>query len=291
MSRRWIPQQFGELPEKINEERLWELTTKLRAHAATIEEKEEIIKGHLRLMIAILGTVVSNYSLKYSTIEDLIGSASLALVEAVNDAEIRLEDNDITPYIVTSIRLKIKNEITKLSLMRMPVRTLRWKLANGINNLKNEDILDPTNHPNIPLENLQELNKLPTVLRETLMNQAVTLQPIVFKQIIKETIFNNLNLPSQKGTVEEDVPRYYDVHMVLEDCHIIPLARYDEPSSELMEILWLSAESPMQKAIMQLRMEGHTYSEIGRLCGYSTVRVGEIVRDIEERFNYYWGTK
>lgn len=283
MSRTWVPQQFGLLPEQMKEDRLWELTRKLRGHVATIEDKEELIKGHLRLMISILGTIMHNYS--KTIMDDMIGEAALALTEAVNDAENRLIDDNITAYIVSSIIYKVKNALTKLSVMGMPVRTIRYKLNKGINKHEEKLTIAQEDLELISKSNQEELRKVPFHLQASLLPDATTLSDIEFKDLIKNTIFENLPIPRKGAMLATEEPKIEESDSIY---YHIPKAKYDMPSVEFLEIMWKSSETPLQKAIMKMRMEGFTYREIGEVVGFSTVRVGEIVNDMEKRFDYYW---
>ncbi len=288
MPRVWVNQQFGDLPLQMEGERLWILTRKLRGHIATVEEKEELIKGHLRLMISVLGTLLSNRP--KHMIEDLLGEAALALTEAVNDAEYRLTDDNITKWIVSNIIYKVKDAMSKPTSMVMPVRTLRFKLAKGIN--KSASLaLSEEESKGIPQLNLEELKKIPEDLQHQLIEQAKTMPPVSFKETIKNIIYDVLELPAQKilereFTQTDSQDQTFSINQSGLDQYAI--AKQDVPSPEFLEAIWKSAETPMQKAIMALRMEGHTYAEIGKRVGFSTVRVGEIVNDMAERFDYLW---
>lgn len=86
-----------------------------------------IIRGHLRLVASIVGKRARNPAKR----EDAFGAALLALVEAVNNAGERLFDNNITPYITSCVRYAIKESLANDHTVRMPSRTVRYRIAQG----------------------------------------------------------------------------------------------------------------------------------------------------------------
>lgn len=129
--------------KQIPELELDSMVTKLREGDRTMINP--IIRGHYRLVMGILGTSVRSRQRQ----ADIEGAAFLALVETVNDCcphtdskgqyhESRLYDNNITYYITDMVKYAIKEEYGNDHVMRMPPRTIRYKIAQG---QKFEDIV------------------------------------------------------------------------------------------------------------------------------------------------------
>jgi hypothetical protein len=105
--------------------RLEELVARLRAGDRGLAG--EIIKGHLRPVAGI----VAERARSRRTVDDALGAALLALVQAVHDAPERLYDDNITFYITTSVKYAIRDELARAHVVRVPGRTVRHKLAHG----------------------------------------------------------------------------------------------------------------------------------------------------------------
>lgn len=67
--------------------------------------------------------------------------------------------------------------------------------------------------------------------------------------------------------------------------YAIPVAKRIVPSAEFQEALAKAAANPMEVAIIRMRSEGYGYREIAEATGYHTSRIGQIVPQIEERFD------
>jgi DNA-directed RNA polymerase specialized sigma24 family protein len=86
--------------------------------------RNRIIRDHLHIAASLVPGGWNNA-------DELLGEALLALVEAVDKALEALYDNEITPYITTIIRDKIKDHIARDRTVYMPARTFRDKVAKG----------------------------------------------------------------------------------------------------------------------------------------------------------------
>jgi hypothetical protein len=140
------PLDGNKFPEKLDEKRLDELVTRLRAGEITRSEKEEIYKGHIRIAI----NIVSRYAIRYfNKVDDLVSESMLGIAYALDKAPERLRDNGITPYIVTTVHGFIYKYITRDFLVRSDYRTCTTKLPEqrSINLEKELDkkLSDPIN--------------------------------------------------------------------------------------------------------------------------------------------------
>lgn len=109
------------LPNKLEPDVLLDLVQRYRAGDQTA--REPIINGHLRLARKIAGSLIK-FNTKHSAYYDLQGEAWLALVKAVDNAPNRLEDDNITPYIKSSVRWACRRFLQSNHVLPIPTRTL-----------------------------------------------------------------------------------------------------------------------------------------------------------------------
>lgn len=123
--RRLLPRIMKEAVNK-NESKLIELTKE------RTEIEHKIILGHLRLGVAIALDKITNVDR-----EDLIGEMELAITKAVREAgRGRLNDNDITAYIISYIKYYLSEFIKSDRLVGVPPRTIRhWNQFNKVKKL------------------------------------------------------------------------------------------------------------------------------------------------------------
>ena len=111
--------------EPLAPDRLDALVTRLRGGDGSVAE--EIIKGHYRMVAAIVGDRVRSKR----RLDDVMGAALLALTESVHNAATALYNNNITYYITSNVKYAIKDEIANCHVLRMPGRTIRHRIARG----------------------------------------------------------------------------------------------------------------------------------------------------------------
>ena len=119
-----IKTEYGTLPPRIPKERLAFLVPRLRLGDHSVVD--ELINGHMRLGVSIVSCYVRKYKNK---VDDLLQEMSLALTQAVNwclPPESRLNDNNITPYISTTIHSFLMKYIEEDRLVCIPGRTMRY---------------------------------------------------------------------------------------------------------------------------------------------------------------------
>lgn len=117
--------EYTSLPNRVDEELLDKRVTALRA--GDMSQVQPICVSMLRFVMGL----VTNFAHE-RRIDDLVGTALLALVESVTDAPNKLHDNNLMPYLTTSICFRLKDFIQGDHQIRMPGRTLRAFQAQGI---------------------------------------------------------------------------------------------------------------------------------------------------------------
>jgi RNA polymerase sigma factor (sigma-70 family) len=121
----------GKIPDRID---VTDLVVRLRAGDLTV--KDELIRHHIRTALSITAWFVGKADL-----EDLVSEAMLAVVEAVERAQQKLRDNNITPFIRSNVRGKLarfidaesglserqlyKNGVPRPKRVEMPERSAR----------------------------------------------------------------------------------------------------------------------------------------------------------------------
>jgi len=103
-----------EIPKPLDQTQLQALVAKLRSGDKTVEE--QIILAHLGLTIQIVGRYVNFFPRKS---DDLIGVATVALVEAVNRFQYNATNDLITPYIVSCVHGQLSNYLKQDQTIRM----------------------------------------------------------------------------------------------------------------------------------------------------------------------------
>lgn len=103
------------LPEKIPAEELEELVIKLRAGDSSVAPR--IMQGHIRLACQIAGRYMWAYGRKS---DDIICAAMLGIAQAVQWARERMHDNNIAPYITTTVHRHIADYLEKDHLIPIP---------------------------------------------------------------------------------------------------------------------------------------------------------------------------
>lgn len=113
------------IPAKLEEQRLRILTQRLRSGQETAEERQEIAKGHIRLAIQIAGRYVSVAPTKS---DDLVSCGLFGIAYAINKAQEKLVDDEITPWIVACIHRFCHRFLTTDQIVRVPPTTYAdWK--------------------------------------------------------------------------------------------------------------------------------------------------------------------
>lgn len=228
------------------------LVTRLRGGDRTVSG--EIIKGHYRLVAAIVGSQVRSKRRH----DDCLGAALLALTQAVDDSAPQpdlknppdvvpgvLYNNNITYYITVCVKYAIRDEIASAHVLQMPGRTIRKRLAEG---KEFKDIV-----PGDAIE-----------LKEDIRNEG------------DWSGDNEAISKGRLGAANYTLPFH------------IPASKPLCESPEFKEALARAIANPMQEAIVSLRAQGYTYAEVADKVGLSTPRVGQIMAEIEPRFDAYF---
>jgi RNA polymerase sigma factor (sigma-70 family) len=109
----YLAMDISQYPKKLNEQVLETLVVRLRncEENASDPIEEEIIYGHIRLTVDIAGRYIAFFP---NENDDILSSAFLGLVHAVKVAKTRLQDNNITPFIVSLIHNACSAHIRKI---------------------------------------------------------------------------------------------------------------------------------------------------------------------------------
>lgn len=94
-----------------------------RYREGDLTQRRPIIEAHLHIVASIAGD--------YRDSDEMLGVALLALVDAVQRAPSILDDNEITPYITSTVNYRIKDAVARNRSVYMPPSTFRDKVANG----------------------------------------------------------------------------------------------------------------------------------------------------------------
>lgn len=113
------------IPERIDEEEL-----ERRVAALRLGDKTQVNRICV-MLLRLTMNLVSNFAHPRRT-PDLIGVATLTLVEQVNAAATKLTDNNIIPFVSTHINMRLKDAVAKDHVVCIPPRTLRSMRQRGI---------------------------------------------------------------------------------------------------------------------------------------------------------------
>lgn len=116
---------YQSIPDRIDEADM-----ERRVVALRLGDRSQVNEICIRLMRLTM-SLVANYAQPRRT-PDLIGVALLTLVETVNIAVDRLEDNNIIPFVSTHITHRLRDAIAKDHVVCVPARTLRSLKQKGI---------------------------------------------------------------------------------------------------------------------------------------------------------------
>jgi hypothetical protein len=201
--------------------------------------RSRLIELHIKLVASIAGQRVPA-----EQVDDAIQEAEVALVEAVDDAVTRLHDNNITPYITTCVKHKLKEFRARDRLVAMPGRTFRHKVSKG--EIKPGDNTDAV-----------------------VVGVVSTMRLVKSEHVDSDDVENHLH-------VGHYMPGYD-----------VPEAKPVGPSYEFTEALRLAVVSPQEQAYVEMRSEGYNNREIGERYNKTPARVGQVIHDVEIRFDQY----
>jgi hypothetical protein len=131
--RKYLPYKINNLPPKLDDKELEQLVVDYRNNPSSIETRNRIVGGHLKLVLSIAARFAYKY--KYR-VDDLIGESFLSLVEAViRFCTLPGYNNNITPYVVANTHSELLKYIEKDRTISMPGRTIRYYAMIGSNKL------------------------------------------------------------------------------------------------------------------------------------------------------------
>lgn len=112
--RKYVVCEIGsnELPQRIDEKVLEQMVQALREGDS--DQIQPIINGHIRLAVSL----AARYAKREP--ESMVSAALFGLCQAVNWAPERLHDNNITPYIISTIRRYLYDNIKAFEVVHYP---------------------------------------------------------------------------------------------------------------------------------------------------------------------------
>jgi DNA-directed RNA polymerase specialized sigma subunit len=131
---KFLPIKLNNIPERLDEIVLKELVIQLKESKNTnIEIRNRIVEGHIRLGLSIAGRFANKVKFK---VEDIIAEMLLCIVESVNRFCSGFSyDNEITPFIISSIHSKLSKFLEEDRVVYMPGRTVRYYTMIGSDKL------------------------------------------------------------------------------------------------------------------------------------------------------------
>lgn len=95
-----VVSQDKTLPKKIDEARLLQLVTLVRAGMETFADREELARGHLRLALKIAGQYAAHFQ---RDADDYVCEAMFGIAYAIDKAKEKLYSDNITGWIIINI--------------------------------------------------------------------------------------------------------------------------------------------------------------------------------------------
>lgn len=135
------------LPTKIEETRLNDLVQRLRDGTILMEEKDELVRGHIRLALHIAGRYIYHFPHKRDT---MIAEAMFAIAYAIAKSQERLKDNNFTAYCVSCIHRFVSREsdnnmVTKDRFCRARKQGILLETPSVLQ-IKEDMVVDPEPH-------------------------------------------------------------------------------------------------------------------------------------------------
>jgi hypothetical protein len=290
----------GDLPAAMSDERRLELVRRLRNQASRLRnqgmsdedigkqittlyhyELDELIRGHMRLALHIAGV----FSAKYPRMDPQINLsvAYETLVDAVNNFTEKSYDDNLNYYIAGAIWSELRDSVDRILDVRMPVRTLRKIIRNGLN--PSNELIEEAN--DLSEEKKAELRRVDRLHQYDLLKKAETLDILSLHIEVNNLIRRQVAVP-HKHEVASDIDETKSLMDQIRESIYTPVARQEEIGIELREILDKIAYTPMETAILNLRKQGYNIEEISAKVGYCKSKVGNILQEIESRFENVW---
>ena len=113
--------EYASLPLVVNEEELDERVTRLRNGDLSVVK--DIVKSLMRLVMGVVRD-------SYSNDDEVIGEALLTLQESVINAATALHDNNIIPYVLKVVRMRLRDiELESWTSYSISARRLRERIS------------------------------------------------------------------------------------------------------------------------------------------------------------------
>jgi len=120
---------YDNLPDPIPPQELDQLVERLRGGDTSVVE--QIVEGHLRLACYMAARY--SYGRRYKA-DDIFSTALYGMMRAINQAPIKLINNNITPYIVELMRSQIRWFLEKDHLIPVQRKEFKRRVEEKIKN-------------------------------------------------------------------------------------------------------------------------------------------------------------
>lgn len=117
------------IPKMLSPERLAYLTGRLRSGEIVHDEREELARGFIRLALKIAASYAARRPQKG---DDFASAALFGIAYAIETAREKLEDDNITGWIIANIRRFLRQFYERDHIVRTPARTYHHKKTHGV---------------------------------------------------------------------------------------------------------------------------------------------------------------
>ena len=115
-----LPEGFI-IPDRLDDETVQQLTKEYRS-SSCIKLRDRLIESHVRLALNMAGKYMHGQRRRQ---DDLIGAALQGLTQAVTWAPERMTNNNITPYIVSTVKRFLTDFLQKDSIITIERRAFK----------------------------------------------------------------------------------------------------------------------------------------------------------------------
>lgn len=243
-------------------------------------DRDEVILEHLAFARNIARKVAAPFPRLKEDIE-AEGCLELSLaVDRIYHGEVTINDYvHFIKYVNVSVSRRCKDFVERNSrTVNMLGRVIRKRMAHGLN--QNREMSRQLVAAELPHLKKEMIMKLPVMYQDCVLEKAKELTVEELKIQVQSTLKKLLPIPK----ICTALPDY--VSEEDNEIYHVPRSR-PEVRIEVLEMLRLSIHSPIEEKIIEMRVQGYTYMEIGPKVGMCYSLVGDHVRAIEERYEKY----
>lgn len=254
---------MDQLPPSITDDEAEQIIFRLYSSTSRPEDRERLINGYMRFAWAI-ARKISRHNSMY---EDLFQIACTELTEIINDVfafKKVMYNTEIYKVINKNVSHRCKDYVENCRTTRMPGRTIRHYLANGLN--ETGEIIKEFN--NLSVEARLIIQLLPPIYQRDFIDIAQDIDLNDLRRQVKNKLFDLIKIPKFNNEAIDTVQ-----------------ATITDVSLDMKELLDKAICSFREANIIEMRALGMTYQEIGKKLCMSVAQVGVYVCKVEERFD------